>query len=336
MENPCLTFVTPTLLAGDRSLADVVAHEIAHSWSGNLVTNLTWGDFWLNEGFTVFLERKIMTAIHGDRAYFPFLASIGWCDLKGSVAAFGADHPFTALRPNLEGVDPDDSFSSIPYEKGFNLLWFIEGLVGIEAFEGFLLAYFDRFKFDHVTTDRFKECLYTHFDAVKDKLDAIDWKAWVETPGMPPVTPDFSNPLSEQCNALAKRWLDADTAACSAVDLQGWTSKQVIVFLDAVLAAENKTIDVEKFDAAYSFNASRCSEIRLRWYQIAIRAGHAAVAPKVVEFLTEQGRMKFTRPLYKELFASAFGKEIAVATFQKNRTMYHNICSKMVAKDLGV
>jgi len=149
MENPCLTFVTPTLLAGDRSNADVIAHEISHSWTGNLVTNKNWEHFWLNEGFTVFIERKIYGRIYNEQMRH-FKAIIGWKALKESVATFGAENPLTALVPELKGIDPDDAFSSVPYEKGFSFLWYLETIVGIPAFEKFLRDYIEKFKFNYL------------------------------------------------------------------------------------------------------------------------------------------------------------------------------------------
>lgn len=136
MENPQISFLTPTVLAGDGSNLDVVAHELSHSWSGNLVTCAGWSHFWLNEGWTVFLERKIVEKLYGKK-YAEFSAIIGWKALEDSVRRYGDKHEFTKLIQTLEGVDPDDAFSSVPYEKGFNLLYFLEGQLGAESFEKF-------------------------------------------------------------------------------------------------------------------------------------------------------------------------------------------------------
>ena len=149
-----LTFVTPTLLAGDRSLADVVAHEAAHSWSGNLVTNETWEHFWLNEGWTVFLQRKIMAKVYNDDKFFDFDAIGGWKDLKDSVEEM--PDAYTKLIPELGDGDPDDAFSSIPYEKGFNLLYSLERMVGKDKFGEFTKAYFNEFKFGVITSEKFQ------------------------------------------------------------------------------------------------------------------------------------------------------------------------------------
>jgi leukotriene-A4 hydrolase len=146
MENPCLTFVTPTIVAGDRSLVDVVAHEISHSWAGNLVTNKNWQHFWLNEGFCVFIERKIVGRLYGEKEKH-LHAINGWKSLEESVKLFGSDNPLTALVVDLNGVDPDDAFSSVPYEKGFNLINHIETVLGgPEVFEPYLKAHYAKFE----------------------------------------------------------------------------------------------------------------------------------------------------------------------------------------------
>ena len=195
MENPCLTFVTPTLLAGDRSQAHVVAHEIAHSWSGNLVTNLTWEHFWLNEGFTVFIERKIMNKLYG-KAVFDFNAIGGLMELKETVARLGADHPHTVLMPVLEGgVDPDDVFSKVPYEKGFAFLVYLEHMTrgdvgaddpapdaakGTDAFAEFLIAHFEKYRFGCVTSEEFRAAYSQRFPKA---AAAVDWETWVRELG---------------------------------------------------------------------------------------------------------------------------------------------------------
>jgi len=166
MENPCLTFATPTLLAGDRSLADVIAHEIAHSWTGNLVTNHTWDHFWLNEGWTVWLERKIASAVKGPD-HGKLSAQVNWKHLQDDVDRMGASNPFTRLVWPLNGQDPDEAFSSVPYEKGFNLLHYLESLVGEAAFLAFVNHYLLTFKTRTVTTGEFRDCFVEFFRETK-------------------------------------------------------------------------------------------------------------------------------------------------------------------------
>jgi leukotriene-A4 hydrolase len=182
MENPVYTFATPTIISGDRENVDVIAHELSHSWSGNLVSTCSWEHFWLNEGWTTYLERRIQAIIHGSDTWRDFSAIIGWKALSDSIAQFGEDHEFTKLIPDLKGKDPDDAFSSIPYEKGFNFLYFIEKLIGIEKFDTFIPHYFTVWKEKSLDSYDFKVTLLDFFakDAgVSEKLaEGIDWDKW--------------------------------------------------------------------------------------------------------------------------------------------------------------
>jgi leukotriene-A4 hydrolase len=354
MENPCLTFVTPTLLAGDRSLANVVAHEIAHSWMGNLVSPRSWEHFWLNEGFTVFLERKIVKAVFGEKAQH-LHAIIGWRALRDSVERFGHDHPYTVLNVKLKGVDPDDAFSSVPYEKGFNLLWYLEGLVGgPAAMDPFLRAHCERFKFGVTDSDEWRAFFVDYFKGrvAPDKLAAIDWDAWFHKPGMPPAPmPPFDTTLSDASFRLADALLGGQHRVAAA-DVAGWSSSQTVVLLERLLTRQSEELAAAKsagnVDAVksryaailraigepYGLLHSRNAEVRHRWYELCIRADVEEVFPAVVAFLGEQGRMKFTRPLYRDLFQSPKGRKHALEAFAKFRGGYHSICAKMCAKDL--
>ncbi|KAG5175679.1 leukotriene A4 hydrolase [Tribonema minus] len=291
MENPCLTFVTPTLLTGDRSLAFVVAHEISHSWTGNLITNRTWQSFWLNEGFTMWLERKIMSRVTRDARYYDFDAHIGWNHLKEDIALFESkgSAALTALCPPLEGIDPDDAFSSVPYEKGFALLNELQTRIGAEAFEEFVKTYIDNFKFGTITGTQFRAFVQASSYFKGDALDGLDWDEWLFAPGMPRNKP----------NALALEVLRA-------------------------------------MDAAYGLSAARNSELAFRWQLLCLRRRADFIVSHVLEFITSQGRMKFTRPLYRELNKRPETASQAVDAFMANADFYHPICRAMVAKDLGL
>jgi leukotriene-A4 hydrolase len=181
MENPSLTFITPTTIAGDKSLVDVVAHEISHSWTGNLVTNANFEHFWLNEGFTVFVEQKIIGRIRGSE-YRDFNALHGLSDLKDTIKNQLKDEPeLTKLVVNLSNVGPDDAFSSVPYMKGSTFLRYLEDLFGGPAvFEPFLRSYLDEFKYQSILTKDFKKYLYDYFnDKIPEKLAQVDWDAWL-------------------------------------------------------------------------------------------------------------------------------------------------------------
>eukprot|EP00884_Botryococcus_braunii_P019549 jgi/Botrbrau1/6278/Bobra.0129s0023.1 len=287
MENPCLTFVTPTLLAGDRSQANVVAHEIAHSWFGNLVTNATWEHFWLNEGFTVFLERKILGRLYGEKT-LQFSAGQGALHLEDSVRTIGSDHNFTALIPDLSGgIDPDDAFSRIPYEKGFYFIYYLQSLVGgPEVFEPFLREYVQAFKFKTVTSDDFKDFFLSHFKDV-DAVKGIDWDTWFYKPGLPPVKNDYDSELAQAAYQLASRWHQADlmgmgisskaSSSFSPSDIEGWSTDQLLAFLIKLeeLRAPQPfhPSTTRALDKVYGLDASKNSEIRSNWYKLCIDAG---------------------------------------------------------------
>lgn len=339
MENPCLTFVTPTLLAGDRSLADVVIHEISHSWTGNLVTNSQWEHFWLNEGFTMFVERKIISRLSGEEARH-FSAIGGWKDLADCIRTRGDTDPLTQLVPDLNGVDPDDAFSTVPYEKGHTLLWHLETLLGGSAkFEPFLKSYLDKFKYSSLKSGQFVEYLQEYFKDQAEVLKQVDWQAWWATPGMPIVTPKFNDTLAVPCTALARRWVEWDpfSTKCpfNKEDLQALSPIQVRAFLAQLL--EEAPLSSEKvchMEEAYGMSGRLNSEIRFRWLRLCLRAKWEECVNAALQFVTEQGRMKFVRPIYRDLYAWEEMRPRAIATFEKNRPAMMHVAAYVVAKDL--
>mmetsp|Transcript_21328 Transcript_21328/g.41387 ORF Transcript_21328/g.41387 Transcript_21328/m.41387 type:complete len:459 (-) Transcript_21328:273-1649(-) len=354
MENPCLTFVTPTLLAGDRSLATVVIHEISHSWMGNLVTCKTWKDFWMNEGFCRFLELKIIKALFGAE-HFDLHACIGLKALRESIKMYGEKHNFTKMRPELKGVDPDDAFSSVPYEKGLNFLIYLENLIGGEkVMNPFLKAYCDKFKFSTVTAEEFREFFVSTCESKVDKkvLQGIEWNNWWNTPGMPYKENKFDRTLVDSSIKAAEN--AANGLAVDGNMVANWSTQQLVVFLDHLEDIETKRIQeatkagklaeftadfhkaLNKLEKDVGFSKYKNSEIRFRWCKIGIRAEWKPVFEDAKDFATEQGRMKFVRPLYRLLFASKLGKRMALETFQAKRQIYHSIAAKMVARDLGL
>ncbi|KAI8388206.1 uncharacterized protein BYT42DRAFT_491890 [Radiomyces spectabilis] len=347
MENPCLTFVTPTLLAGDKSAVDVVAHEISHSWMGNLVTTLNWQHFWLNEGWTVFTERKIAGRLHGE-AERQFSAIIGWKALKESVEHFGQDSPATVLKPDLSGgIDPDDYFSSVPYEKGFNLLYHIEKVVGGPAiFEPYMKAHVIRFAGQSITTDDWMKHLYQYFEEAHgkemvDKLNTIDFDRWINGTGMPPVDPHFDTTLADACYHLAKRWDEAresnDLSSFSAKDIEQFSATQKIVFLERLTdCAPLPHHLLAKMDELYKMTPIRNADVRFRWQQLCVMASYEAIYPEIVAFVTEQGRMKFVRPLYRLLYRAKNGADLAQQTYLKHKQFYHPIAAQLIEKDIGL
>ncbi|GAB5586975.1 Leucyl aminopeptidase yscIV [Umbelopsis nana] len=348
MENPCLSFITPTLLAGDRSLVAVVAHEISHSWTGNLVTTKSWEHFWLNEGWTVFVERKILARLHGEPQRH-FSAIIGYKALTDSVELFGHESPATLLNPDLSGIDPDDYFSTVPYEKGFNLLFYIEQVVGGPGvFEPYMKAHIRRFAHNSITTSDWKSYLYeymqeNHGDQVVKQLDTIDWHQWMKCPGMPPVKPHFDTTLAEACYSLASAWKDAKERGDTefkGIDndkFSEFTSLQKVVFLESLSeAAPFPHQLLASLDTCYQLSSVRNCEIRFRWQRLCLSSDYELIYPSVCELLTEQGRMKFVRPLYRYLNQAKNGSELAKSTYLANKTFYHPIAALLIEKDIGI
>ncbi|KAM9170383.1 leukotriene A-4 hydrolase [Pangshura tecta] len=340
MENPCLTFVTPTLLAGDRSLSNVIAHEISHSWTGNLVTNKTWEHFWLNEGHTVYLERRIGGRLFGEQ-FRHFQALGGWRELQNTINTLGDTSPFTNLIPKLNEVDPDVAYSPVPYEKGFALLFHLEQLLGgPDVFIGFLKAYIQQFAYKSAVTEEWKKFLYSYFKDKVDVLNKVDWNAWMHTPGMPPVKPTYDMTLSNACVALSQRWTKAkesDLCSFSSADLKELSSHQLIEFLALLLLEAPLPVSrVKRMQEVYNFNAVNNSEIRFRWLRLCIQAKWEEAIPLALKMATEQGRMKFTRPLFRDLYNFEKSRDQAVSSFMQHRVRMHPVAAMLVAKDLKV
>ncbi len=339
MENPVFTFATPTIISGDRQNVDVIAHELSHSWSGNLVSNASWEHFWLNEGWTIYLERRIGMALHGD-SHRDFSAIIGWKALEDSVKLFGKkNEEFTKLIVDLEGKDPDDMYSSVPYEKGFHFLYYIEKLVGRPKFDKFIPHYFGKWAKMSLDSYEFKTTLLEFFkdDAeATTKLEEIDWHAWFYAPGLPPK-PEFDTSLVDNCYALAKTWQTQADYQPSADDLKDFSANQIVVFLEALLSSfDEKPLTAAQtslMGKTYSLYNTQNVELSSRFFQLGLTAKDESVYEATSELLTRVGRMKFARPLYRRLVKA--NRELALKTFQENIGFYHPICRGMIEKDLA-
>lgn len=339
MENPCLTFTTPSLLAGDKSLANVVAHEIAHSWTGNLVTNKTFEHFWLNEGFTMFLERKILGRMFGN-ALREFEALGGLEDLNYAIATMGADNPMTCLVPSLSGVHPDEAFSSVPYEKGHTFLYYLETLLGgPEVFDKFLRSYIEKYKYKSVDTSQWKEYLYEYFKDKKDVLDKVDWNAWLHTPGMPPVIPSYSRELVADCEKLCAKWADpaADVASFSADDLATFQPGQRRLFLSLLLNKAPLPMDrLELLTSLYKMEKVTNAEIKFRWLRLGLLAKWEPIVPHVCKFLRAYGRMKFVCPLFRDLNAWEEKKKLTQEIFNELKPQMMHVVTLKLRKELSL
>lgn len=345
MENPCLTFVTPTLLAGDKSLADVVAHEIAHSWTGNLVTNKNFEHFWLNEGFTVFVEAKIVGRMKGEKErdfhMMRNLTDLAEClrtQLEGSPE-------LTKLVVDLSNLGPDDAFSSVPYIKGSTFLRYIEDLFGgASVFEPFLQSYLKKYEYKSVVTDDFKNALYEYFVDTdkKAKLDEIDWDLWLYGEGMPPIIPKFDDSLAIISQNLCTAWSTKTTIelAEDSQVRQSISTHQLIDFLGKLIEcktiADLSTEKINLLEQIYNLNGTKNAEIRLRFMRLCIMARQMNRMNEIIEFANSSFRMKFVRPIYRDLAQWPEAKPIAVENFNKVKNEMMKVCSLGIEKDLGI
>jgi leukotriene-A4 hydrolase len=321
MENPMLTFATPTIIAGDRSLVSLIAHELAHSWSGNLVTNATWNDFWLNEGFTTYFERRIVEDVYGkDEAKMQEL--LGYQGLQQLVKEMGEGNADTKLKANFDGRDPDEGVSDIAYEKGYSFIRTIEEAVGREKFDHFLRGYFDSHAFKSVTTEEFLAHLDSNLikgdKAIRDKID-ID--AWVYQAGLPTNSPEVGSEKFKSLDHQLKSWQNSGNISVFNKPLSTNESLYLISHLP-----ENVTIkQMESLDKIYSFTQSGNSEIQAAWYTLAVRKSYQPAYKHIEIFLTQVGRRKFLMPLYKEMAKTPEGKEWAKRIYAKARPNYHSV-----------
>jgi leukotriene-A4 hydrolase len=321
MENPRLTFATPTVLAGDRSLVSLIAHELAHSWSGNLVTNATWRDFWLNEGFTTYIERRIVEDIYG-RDQADMEAVLGLADLREELDRLPEKDQ--VLHVDLSGRDPDDGMNEIPYEKGSLFLLTLEQAFGRERFDAFLKAYFNEHAFQSITTAEFVAFLRARLlSQAPPGGQAIDLDAWLEHPGLPVI---FAEPKSSRLVAIdqiAKNWL-LGSVATGGPGAGGWSTQEWVRFLQAL----SERISVERMtelDRAFGLTARGNSEIAHQWLLLSIRNNYAPAFPRLESYLTSIGRRKLVLPLYRALLAAADGRVRALAIYTKARPTYHPI-----------
>lgn len=328
MENPKLTFATPTILAGDRSLVSLVVHELAHSWSGNLVTNATWRDFWLNEGFTVYLERRVLEDLYG-RERRDMEALIGIRHLRDELAEL--PEPDQILHIDLAGRDPDDGLTGVPYEKGALFLTALENAFGRERFDAFLRDYFDKFAFQSITTDVFLDHLRRNlFTLDPETAAAFDLETWVRQPGLPESAPVPRSALFEAVENAAARLADG-TLAPDALETGAWSTHEWLHFL-ASLPADIPPEKLAALDAAQRLTDRGNAEILEKWLLLSLKAGYEPALPRLERFLQEVGRRKFLMPLYAELVKTPDGLARAERIFEKARPGYHPISADSVER----
>ncbi|WP_076419023.1 M1 family metallopeptidase [Colwellia sp. UCD-KL20] len=321
MENPRLSFITPTVIAGDKSLVNLIAHELAHSWSGNLVTNESWRDLWLNEGFTSYVENRIMESVFGvDRAVME--QALGAQGLNDEISVLAPGD--TQLYIDLKGRDPDDAFSGVPYVKGQLFLMYLEEKFGRDKFDIFMLDYFNSHAFQSLGTENFivylKENLtHKYPDIVSDKV----LNEWIYGQGLPSVSPkptsNAFNIIDNLTNELLSKSISLDE-----VNTTPWTLHEWLHFINNLPLDINESF-MSTLDKRFNLTVSTNAEIAHAWYLLSIKVGYKHVYPQMATYLKSIGRRKLIVPLYKELVSTQEGKEWALKVYEQARPGYHGL-----------
>lgn len=333
MENPRLTFVSPTSIVGDRSMVSLIAHELAHSWSGNLVTNATWSDFWLNEGATEYAENRILEAVYG-----PDVAdlnrTLAWQELSATMEEMQQTPEKTALcHPLAATDDPDESVNAIAYTKGQVFLSTLERIVGRAKFDAFMVSYFNTHAFQTITSEAFvalvKEQLFAGDATMADK-EQID--AWVYGPGIPMNAAAPSSRLLAQVDEQLKKL--ASGAAPSTLETKTWSAAQWIHFLKNM--PEPRTPEqLAAMDSTWMLSQSKNRAIRFEWLRIAAQNRYDGAVASLEEHLSTQGRRRYIIPVYKDLVASDWGRPIAERVFAAAKPTYHPLTARSIEQVLA-
>jgi len=321
MENPRLSFITPTVIAGDKSLVNLIAHELAHSWSGNLVTNATWRDLWLNEGFTSYVENRIMEEVFGrDRAIME--QALDAQNLNIEIAELPAGD--TQLYIDLKGRDPDDAFSGVPYTKGQLFLIYLETKFGREKFDRFVLNYFEQHAFESLTTAKFVTYLNKELiNKYPNIVSAATVNEWIFQQGLPSFVPKPTSNAFTAIDGQITRWL-ANESTLTQLPTNEWTLHEWLHFINN-LPVDLSVDKMSQLDAAFNLTVSQNAEIAHAWYLLALRAGYDAILPELDNYLVSIGRRKLIVPLYKQLNETAKGKAWAIEVYKRARPGYHGL-----------
>ena len=333
MENPRLTFATPTIIAGDRSLVSLVAHELAHSWSGNLVTNSTWDDFWLNEGFTVYFEQRIMEAVYG-REISEMLASLSYQGLVKEVEEIMDLNPSdTHLRLHLKDRNPDDGMTAIAYDKGYMFLRMLEETVGRKKFDLFLKEYFNKNAFQVMDTDNFIAYLNANLLTTEELQDQAMIYDWIDGEGLPSNCPEVMSDRIKKVDNIFYFWTQNDIVTKN-IPWNEWTYQERYRFLSNT-NDEITLEDLEELNTQFDILSTGNNEVLFAWLEQAIFKNHTESYPRLEEFLVNIGRRKFLTPLYRAMLETG-QKEMALDIYSKARGNYHSVATVTMDELLGL
>ena len=327
MENPRLTFATPTVIVGDKSLVSLIAHELAHSWAGNLVTFSSPKDQWMNEGITSYVENRIIESLYG-KDFANMEAAIAQNELRKTIGDMAPQAQSLAIRPDIH-VKAGDTLTEVAYDKGAWFMMFLEHRFGREAFDPFLRGYFDHFAFQSIPTTTFIQYAKDNLLAKHPgKVTEAELDEWIYGQGIPESAPVTKSPQFDAVDAARKAWLDAGTLPATDVTAK-WSTQEWLHFLEG-MPETLKHEQLVALDGAYKFTGTPNGEIAMRWYPLTVRSGYPEANEAIAQFLDRVGRRKLIMPIYAELVKTPEGLAMAEQILAKARPGYHPITTGSV------
>jgi aminopeptidase N len=319
MENPNMNFITPTLLVGDKSLVSVISHELAHSWSGNLVTSAAWRNIWLNEGITTYVQGRITEALYGKRQADEEIL-LATRELRKTIGKMPPNSQ--RLAPEPRGVGADDALSDVAYDKGSWFMRFLEQRYGRPTFDAYLKSYFDHFAFQSITTEQMLAYMKPNLiDKYPGKVSWAEVQDWVYGTGIPKNATEPDSPRFDAIDKERTAFLGG-TLPAAQLDAKSWNTQEWMYFLDGMPTAP--ALDrMQALDAAWHLTGTPNAEIGMRWYSHAIAAGDKAVWPAAAEHMTRIGRLYLTMPLYAAFAKTPAGLAYARQVYAKAKAGYH-------------
>jgi aminopeptidase N len=323
MENPRLTFITPLSITGDRTMTRLISHELAHSWTGNLVTNATWEDFWLNEGWTTYVEYRLIELLDGEEILHltDLFARI---DLAEDMRVLGEESELTRLKAPMKGVDPDQVISAVPYTKGRLFLTSLEQAVGRPAFDEFLQRYIECYSFQSLTSEAFLEFLKAELPAA---MQLVDVSQWLYQPGMPAGIPEIKSRLYDDVKAKADGYKMGIVPRRE--EVQGWHPLQKSIYF-TMLPKEVSAKDCATLKDAFELRDSPPTPFLLEYYRLCIRSGYREALPEIQRFLGQVGRNAWLTYIYRAMLENEWTKPEARRIFEQVKARYHPITVTVV------
>ena len=328
MENPRLSFITPTVIAGDKSLVSLIAHELAHSWSGNLVTNASWRDLWLNEGFTTYFESRITESVKGEEIK-NMEAVLSYQSLTAQILELSEKDQHLAL--DLRKRDPDNAFSNIAYDKGRMMLDWLENKFGREKFDNFVKNYFNHFSFQSITTEEF--LVYLNINLLQKYPNTVTLnqvKQWVYQAGIPKNAIIPTTNLFKKIDSISNDWLNKSITV-NEIPTKTWNTQQWLYFLNNMPKGFSLK-HMQQLDKAYDLTNSSNSEIAHIWFLLSIKNDYKVAYENLQKYLIEIGRRKLIVPLYKELAKTDKNKQWGLRVYSIARSGYHSLAQGTIDK----